>query len=816
MSAFPDFNSYCEAACLKLWGEPDKRTAKEFRWNNGADGYGGRTYNIRKRAWYDHDQERGGSTLELVNYADGKPNEKLRGAEFFAAWKSAYERGWIPDPPPELGGGGKPILDTYPYPDEQGVLLYEVVRFDTPIKEERFKQRRPDGKQGWVWKTKGIRQVLYRLPQLIAAVKAGKRIVNTEGERDANTAVKLGYDATTNPGGVGKWRKDYDEFFRGADVVIIADNDDKGQAFAQEKAQRLVRIAAHVRVVTFAQKDLSEWVAAGGTREQLDAVIERTEEFKETEPEDLLPSPYFPMFVARVFVGEHCLHDGVMTLRYWRGGWWQWRRSHWSEREKDEVEAMLWVFTEYANYRIDGKIASWAPNAKKINDVFKALAAVVFLAPEVDQPTWLDGRESGTIVAVANGLLNVETRELIPHNPQFFNYAAVPFDYDKDAPRPEEWHKFLNALWPNDPASANVLGEWFGYVISGRLDLQKIFVMVGPTRGGRGVIARIETALIGKDNVAGPTLTSFGEPFGLQPLVGKSLAIISDARSGGGKDSSIVVERMLSISGEDALDINRKNRGYWHGKLGVRLHVISNELPRFADASGAIIGRLVVLLTTESWLGREDLDLERKLRRELSGILNFALDGLQRLTVDNKNKFTRLKAADEAIQQMRDLASPVGAFVREKCRLGTGDEYEVEVDTLYDIHKTWRVGNDYRRIDKGKFGRDLKAACPSVQKVRAKDETGRRYHVYRGIRLRTQKDDAEEGNTGPGEPGLSRSRIRELAVWYREQTSQRYSAGTLDTAALDAELRAILQEEVASPDQVEIGFLQVMELALAM
>src|SRR5262249_54317200 len=132
---------------------------------------------------------------------------------------------------------------------------------------------------------KGIRQVLYRLPQLIAAVKAGKRILNTEGERDANTAVnKLGYVATTNPGGVGKWRKDYDEFFRGADVVIIADNDAQGQGFAQENAQRLVGVAAHVRVVTFAQKDLSEWVAAGGTREHLDAIIEQTEELTPPPP----------------------------------------------------------------------------------------------------------------------------------------------------------------------------------------------------------------------------------------------------------------------------------------------------------------------------------------------------------------------------------------------------------------------------------------------------------------------------------------------------------------------------------------------------
>jgi hypothetical protein len=286
---FPDFPAYCEAACIKLWGEPDKRSKIELRWN-GGDAYSVRVYSVRKRVWYDHGQKRGGSTLELVAYAKGEPAAQLRGAEFFEAWQGAYDQGWIPDPPPQPNGGGKPILDTYPYHDEQGVLLYEVVRFDSEIKEERFKQRRPDEKLGWIWKTKGIRQVLYRLPQLIAAVKAGKRILLPEGEKDANTAVKLGYAATTNPGGVGKWRKEYDEFFRGADVVIPADNDAPGLAFAEEKARRLITIAAQVRIVIFAQKDLTEWVAAGGTREQLDAIIELTEEFTPTAPPPPSPS----------------------------------------------------------------------------------------------------------------------------------------------------------------------------------------------------------------------------------------------------------------------------------------------------------------------------------------------------------------------------------------------------------------------------------------------------------------------------------------------------------------------------------------------
>src|SRR5262249_20062904 len=253
---------------------------------------------------------------------------------------------------------------------------------------------------------------------------------------------------------------------------------------------------------------------------------------------------------------------------------------------------------------------------------------------------------------------------------------------------------------------------------------------------------RIETALIGERNVCGPTLRSLGGEFGLAPLLGKSLAVISDARSGGGKNSSVVVERLLSsISGEDTLTVNRKYHDQWTGKLPARLHLISNELPRLGDASSAIVGRLVLLLTTESWLGKEDYKLEGDLRKELSGILNWSLDGLQRLTHDNENHFTRFEAAEEAITIMRDLASPVGAFVREKCVLGSDDE--IEVDALYDAFKNWCQSCEYPKSPKAHFGGDLRAACPSVKKIRPRDES-KRYHVYRGIRLRTPTDGAEQ------------------------------------------------------------------------
>jgi hypothetical protein len=214
--------------------------------------------------------------------------------------------GIVPDPaPPRKNGGGKPVLATYPYHDENNVLLFEIVRFDTTDRDERFRPRQPDGKGGWVWNIKGVRWVLYRLPELIAAVKAEQLVLVPEGEKDANTAVKLGYVAMTMPGGVGKWRNEYDEFFRDADVVIVSDNDPQlkdpktgkpqfhpdgrpvlpGQDHAANLAKRLSKVAKRVRTIMFEVKDLSDWVATGGAREQLDALIEQAPE-RQPRPKD--------------------------------------------------------------------------------------------------------------------------------------------------------------------------------------------------------------------------------------------------------------------------------------------------------------------------------------------------------------------------------------------------------------------------------------------------------------------------------------------------------------------------------------------------
>jgi hypothetical protein len=308
----PNFRDLCEAACISLWGDPDKRDCRELRWN-GCDAYSAKTFNLKKRAWYDHAQQRGGSLLDLVAYSKGQLKQELRGKVFFDSWAEAYEMGLVPVPPPPKGNGAdRPILTTYPYHDENGALLFEVVRFDTADHNKRFSQRRPDGAGGWTWDVEGVRtHVLYRLPTTLDALKAGQRVLITEGERDANSAVSFGFAATTNPGGVNKWRAEYDKLFRGADVVVVSDNDPQakdpktgaprfhsegrpvhiGQDHAEKLARRLCKVAAHVRKIILPQKDLAAWKEAGGDRAALEALIDAATDLVKQPPAEPDPGP---------------------------------------------------------------------------------------------------------------------------------------------------------------------------------------------------------------------------------------------------------------------------------------------------------------------------------------------------------------------------------------------------------------------------------------------------------------------------------------------------------------------------------------------
>ncbi|MEU3514165.1 phage/plasmid primase, P4 family [Streptomyces sp. NPDC006654] len=458
-----------------------------------------------------------------------------------------------------------------------------------------------------------------------------------------------------------------------------------------------------------------------------------------TDQEEL-PPPGNPLAVARRLLPDWQNQDGKLVCRRWRGSWMRWTGTCWRELDDAQVRAGMYTRLEHAIYLAPGKDGEpeerdWAPTKQKISNLLDALGAITLLPTDTDAPAWLDGdgtseADGGPIVACGNGLLRIRDRALLPHTPTFFNHVSVPFAYDPTATAPT-WERFLAQLWPNDPDAIQAVQEWFGYVLSGRTDMQKILLMVGPTRSGKGTIARVLKELVGKENLAGPTLAGLGTNFGLATLVGKPLAVISDARLSG-NDNSQVIERLLTISGEDTIDIDRKYREAWTGRLPTRLMILSNELPHFGDASGVIARRFVVLNMTVSWLGKEDTTLTDRLAAEMPGILNWSLDGLARL--QRTGRITEPKCSREAVTTMQDTASPTSAFIRERCT--TGPTASVPVDTLWNVWREWAEDNNVRPGTKQIFGRNLLSVVPQLTLTRPRDGESR-VRTYTGLALRT-------------------------------------------------------------------------------
>jgi hypothetical protein len=171
------------------------------------------------------------------------------------------------------GGPQKCIVAQYPYHDEHGTLLFEVVRFQP----KSFAQRRPDGRGGYFGGLDGVRRIPYRLPELLNTVGT---VYVPEGEKDVDRLAELNLTATCGPFGAGHWPAEFSQYFAGREVVILPDNDGPGLAHADDVARSLYTIAKSVRVVWLSglapKEDVSDWLDAGHTVGELDSIAIQT------------------------------------------------------------------------------------------------------------------------------------------------------------------------------------------------------------------------------------------------------------------------------------------------------------------------------------------------------------------------------------------------------------------------------------------------------------------------------------------------------------------------------------------------------------
>lgn len=475
-----------------------------------------------------------------------------------------------------------------------------------------------------------------------------------------------------------------------------------------------------------------------------------------TIPTELILNSKTPYNSAECLIKNRFTYLENRIVYFCGDAFWLWKKKYYEEVKPNKIRQDVYDFLNNAKVEVKKKIdpksniielIGFDPNTSKVDNVIDAMKAICDSEQTPESgASWIENRNfrsTKNLIIFSNGILDFEkwildkSTPLIPHTPLLLNPSYLPFDYNPQAKKPLNWIQFLNTIWKDDPQSIETLQEWFGLCLSQDLKFHKILMLVGPPRSGKGTIARILSIILGALNVVNPTLASLSGAFGLQSWLNKSVAIISDARLSNKSDSGIIKERLLSISGEDSLTIDRKHRESITTTLPARIMILSNELPNLEDASSAMASRFLVLSLTESFLGKEDLELEIRIRSELPEILLWALQGLERLR--KRKRFVQPDSAKQHIEDLYAMTSPVKSFLDDRCELG--DTKWIETKSLFKAWKSWCDDNGHDRSGTEQLlGRNLKALYPHIKSAQGRDANKNRIRIYKCVGLQVLSD----------------------------------------------------------------------------
>jgi putative DNA primase/helicase len=637
------------------------------------------------------------------------------------------------------------------YPAKNGPAI--VFRFFDSTGEVVFRRVKPDnppkynGKKQKYLQPSGVPCLPYILPSVRRELEADRTaaVYITEGEKKA-LSVTQHIRPCIGLTGIDCWHRKQSAAllpdlasigWKGRPVRIVFDapaNDDVLRA-ESELAAALKREGAEVKIVRLPlgpngeKVGVDDFLVTNGVA-AFWKLVEVAEDPKLVEGEDLRrhAESADPAAEAKAFLktGEQ---DGLFRLRFYRGGFLLWSKGAYHEIPDSEMRAHVVRHLDKHLHRL---------GRGKVGDVMMHVQAHSLLDGRVEAPRWLldapNGWKARDVIATPTQIVHVPSLLdgkpcVTKATPGLFATTAIDYQFDERAKPPKLWHQFLKQVWPHDQDAIDTLQEVFGYILAGGTSAHKIFLLLGQSRGGKGVVARVLEQMVGKANCCSPTLADLTGPFGLEPLLCKTLAVISDLRLSRRTDQAIVIERLLSISGEDLQTIHRKYREAVTCVLPTRFVIFTNELPCLDDSSGAFANRLIILRFTESFLGKEDDELTAKLLPELPGIAIWAIAGLARLKASGR--FIQPQGSVELLQAVADLASPIKMFLRECCE--EGPDYSVQRSALYEAYVEWDKNQGRQKHDNAAvFGRNLRAALPKLSDSQL--HTGER--TYNGLKLK--------------------------------------------------------------------------------
>jgi putative DNA primase/helicase len=390
-----------------------------------------------------------------------------------------------------------------------------------------------------------------------------------------------------------------------------------------------------------------------------------------------------PYESAREYVRRHCTVDGLSGLYCWQGQWWRWNGQHYAVKTEENVRSDVYEFLNGASkvVKTDEGFTGvpFRPKPYQVNSVMDGLRSGLYF--EAPAGLWLpEGQSAKDVLVFANGWVDLRSGKLEPPTHRLWVQGGLDYVFDEEAECPE-WLKFLESTFPGDGASQECVEEILGYCMTEDIRFEKGFLLVGKPRSGKGTIAHVLRLLVGLGQFVSLSFHTWnrGEN-SRQKLIGKKVGVFADVRFKPGKwygqtfDPGGIdhqsAELLLNLTGGDPVSVGRKWKEDWEGKSPIKIILISNEVPNLQDEAGVLPTRFIVIEFKVSFLGREDVELKRKLEGELPGIANRCLVAYRRLLA--RGRFVQPASGLELERKIKQKVNVYAKFLEERCVVEDG------------------------------------------------------------------------------------------------------------------------------------------------
>jgi len=618
------------------------------------------------------------------------------------------------------------IAATYDYRDESGALLFQVVRFDP----KDFRQRVPTGDGGWSGSTAGVRRVPYHMPDLRAA-DASKPVYVVEGEKDADRLRAAGLVATCNAGGAGKWRDEYGEVLRGRSVVILPDNDGPGRDHASKVAASLRGKAASIKIVELpdlpAKGDVSDWLAAGGTIEALNALAANAPDWARPASDvasghaiDLAdPSGRTDIANSRRLAQLH--GASIRRCEPW-GKWLVWDGKRWAIDAERRIDAMakdvakevlgqaglLLQSLSYPEQRELLRFAQGTANERGVAAMIslaRSEGGIAILPDRLDAEPWA--------LNCANGTLDLRTGELREHDRADLLTKLCPTEY---APGAEGacplWEQAVERIFGQNADLCGFVQRLLGVAIVGSVSEHILPIFWGDGCNGKSVLLETILDVLGSDyacKMSSDVLLASKNnrhPTEKADLHGKRLVVASETDDGRRLSEGLLKE----LTGGDTIKARRMREDFWEFDPSHTFVMLTNHRPVVRGTDHGIWRRLCLVPFAQTFWDadrgetgdpelRADKRLREKLRAEYPGILRWLVDGCLQWQRSGLREPDEVRSATEEYRSSQDT---LGAFIADCCV--TGKAYTAKASAVYAAYVHWCQENGEHELNHRRFG----------------------------------------------------------------------------------------------------------------